>query len=88
MNSLPVPICMIAGNQAHRIRRSPDIIAINDDAVGGTNQIAAAWARNYFVNCGKAKWRKKFRARQRLAQTGHINETLTCLRTPCKAGRH
>ncbi len=80
---------MIAANKAHRIRRSLDIVAINDDVADGTNQIAAACGAKLFRELWKGQIaQKNSAAMQRLAQTRHINETLTCLRTPCKAGRH
>jgi hypothetical protein len=50
---------MIAGNQAHRIRRSPDIIAINEDAAGGTNQIATACGAKLFRELWKGQIAQK-----------------------------
>jgi glycosyltransferase involved in cell wall biosynthesis len=49
---LPLSVCMIAGNEAHRIRRSLEsvtgwtaeiIIVLNDDVTDGTDKIAAGF---------------------------------------------
>jgi glycosyltransferase involved in cell wall biosynthesis len=54
---LPISVCLVAGNEAHRIRRTLDsvigwtaeiIIVLNDDVADGTDKIAAEFGARIF----------------------------------------
>ena len=54
---LPISVCLIAGNEAHRIRRalesvtswtSETIVVLNDDVNDGTDKMAAEFGANVF----------------------------------------
>ncbi|MGA2685003.1 MAG: glycosyltransferase family 2 protein [Verrucomicrobiota bacterium] len=59
---LPISVCIIAGNEAHRIRRALDsvtgwtseiIVVLNDDVSDGTDKIAAGFGAKVFREAWK-----------------------------------
>ena len=57
MTRLPISVCLIAGNEAHRIRRALDsvagwageiVIVLNEDVADGTDKIAAEYGAKIF----------------------------------------
>jgi len=57
MTKLPISVCLVAGNEAHRIRRTLDsvagwtseiILAIDDKVTDGTDKIAAGYGAKVF----------------------------------------
>ena len=73
---LPLSVCMIAGNEAHRIRRALDsisgwaseiIVVINDDVGDGTDRIAASSGAKVFREPWKGYVAQKNSAAQKAA---------------------
>src|ERR1035437_466560 len=57
MTKLPISVCLVAGNEAHRIRRTLDsvqgwtdeiILAIDDKVTDGTDKIAETYGAKVF----------------------------------------
>ncbi|MFZ0826787.1 MAG: glycosyltransferase family 2 protein [Verrucomicrobiia bacterium] len=74
---LPLSVCMIAGNEAHRIRRALEsvggwtseiIILLNDDVRDGTDQIAEAAGAKIFREPWKGHIDQKNSAAQKASQ--------------------
>jgi glycosyltransferase involved in cell wall biosynthesis len=77
MTKLPISVCIIAGNEAHRIRRALEsvagwveeiIVVINDDVTDGTDQIAAACGAKVFREPWGGYVRQKNSAVQKAGQ--------------------
>jgi glycosyltransferase involved in cell wall biosynthesis len=71
---LPLSVCMIAGNEAHRIRRALEsatgwtaeiIIVLNDDVTDGTDKIAAGFGAKVFREPWKGHIAQKNSAAQK-----------------------
>jgi glycosyltransferase involved in cell wall biosynthesis len=74
---LPLSVCMIAGNEAHRIRRALEsvagwmaeiIIVLNDDVSDGTDKIAESFGAKVFREPWKGHIAQKNSAAQKAAQ--------------------
>ena len=79
MTQLPISVCIIAGNEAHRIRRALEsvagwveeiILVINDDVTDGTDQIAAACGAKVFREPWGGYVRQKIPRRKRPVGNG------------------
>ena len=73
-NRLPISVCIIAGNEAHRIRRALEsvaswtaeiIVVLNDDVSDGTDQIAAEFGAKAFREPWKGHIAQKNSAAQK-----------------------
>jgi glycosyltransferase involved in cell wall biosynthesis len=79
---LPVSVCMIAGNEAHRIRRALEsvagwtgeiIVVINDDVTDGTDKIAASFGAKVFREPWKGYGPQKNSAADKTTQPWLLN---------------
>lgn len=79
---LPLSVCLIAGAEAHRIRRTLDsvtgwvaeiIVVINDDVTDGTDQIAAACDAKVFRESWKGYGPQKNSANDKATQPWLLN---------------
>jgi len=75
---LPISICLIAGNEAHRIRRTlasvadwagEIIVVLNDDVNDGTDKIAESFGAKVFREPWKGHIAQKNSAAEKAAQT-------------------
>jgi glycosyltransferase involved in cell wall biosynthesis len=74
---LPISVCMIAGNEAHRIRRALDsiagwtselIVVINDEVSDGTDKIAESFGAKVFREPWKGHIAQKNSAAEKASQ--------------------
>ena len=79
---LPISVCMIAGNEAHRIHRALDsvsswveeiIVVINDDVTDGTDKIAAGFGAKVFREPWKGYGPQKNSAADKATQPWLLN---------------
>jgi glycosyltransferase involved in cell wall biosynthesis len=79
---LPISVCMIAGNEAHRIHRALDsvsswveeiIVVINDDVTDGTDKIAAGFGAKVFRELWKGYGTQKNFATDKAIQPWLLN---------------
>jgi glycosyltransferase involved in cell wall biosynthesis len=77
MTKLPISVCLIAGNEAHRIRRAlasvagwtdEIIVVLNADVADGTDRIAAEFGAKVFREPWKGHIAQKNSAAQKAAQ--------------------
>lgn len=75
---LPISVCLIAGNEAHRIRRALEsvagwtseiIVVLNDDVSDGTDKIAAEFGAKVFRELWKGHIAQKNSTAQKASQT-------------------
>jgi glycosyltransferase involved in cell wall biosynthesis len=82
MTRLPISVCIIAGNEAHRISRALDsvagwtaeiILVINEDVYDGTDKIAASSCAKIFREAWKGFGPQKQSAAEKCAQSWILN---------------